>query len=238
MGASSRAIQAAQPGTSAWNAEERAIRESSSIPWYDIGALKAPATIASEHFVWFQDGMVFKATAYGRFGHSIDKGPGKATPLEYLRRIAATNEAFNDSATIVGKFENEDGSLGLIHAQDFIEQNPAAAFHKTPEQLIHFLESLGFFPSAGHFSKYEVWAHADLGIEIADFHSGNVILNSEGDGCSNRHRCLQIRSHKRRRLFLIGGAARIRGKGLTRPPRSPSIPALFTFHASYHIDSR
>lgn len=138
VGASSRAIQAAQPGTSTWDAEEQAIRESSSIPWYDIGALEAPATIASEHFVWFQDGMVFKATAYGRFGHSIDKGPGKATPLEYLRRIAASNEAFNDSATIVGKFENENGSLGLIHAQDFIAQNPVGAFHATPEQLINF----------------------------------------------------------------------------------------------------
>jgi len=180
VGASSRSIQAAQPGTSTWDAEEQAIRASSSIPWYDIGALEAPATIASEHFVWFQDGMVFKATAYGRFGHSIDKGPGKATPLEYFRRIAASNEAFNDSATIVGKFENENGSLGLIHAQDFIAQNPVGAFHATPEQLIKFLDSLGFFPSEGHFSKYEVWANADLGIEIADFHSGNVILNSEG----------------------------------------------------------
>ena len=46
--------------------------------------------------------------------------------------------------------------------------------------MIHFLESLGFFLSKGHFAKYEVWANADLGIEIADFHSGNVILNSEG----------------------------------------------------------
>ena len=63
VGASSRAIQAAQPGTSAWNAEEQAIRESSSIPWYDIGALEAPATIASEHRLCFQDGMVNKATA-------------------------------------------------------------------------------------------------------------------------------------------------------------------------------
>ena len=180
MGAGSRSIQAAQPCTSTWDAEEQAIRESSSIPWYDIGALEAPATVASEHLVWFQDGMVFKATAYGRFGHSSEKGPGKGTPLEYLRRIAASNEAFNDSATIVGKFENENGGLGLIHAQDFIEQNPAGAFHATPEQLIHFLESLGFFPSEGHFAKYEVWANADLGIEIADFHSGNVILNSEG----------------------------------------------------------
>ena len=67
----------------------------------------------------------------------------------------------------------------MIHAQDFIAQNPVGAFHATPEQLIKFLDSLGFFPSEGHFSKYEVWANADLGIEIADFHSGNVILNSE-----------------------------------------------------------
>ena len=89
--------------------------------------------------------MVFKDTAYGRLGHSIDKRPGKATPLEYLRRIAASKEAFDDSATIVGKFENENGSLKLIHAQDFIEQSPAGAFHATPEQLIKFLQSLGFF---------------------------------------------------------------------------------------------
>lgn len=146
MGAGSRSIQAAQPGTSAWDAEPKAIRDAGSIPWEDIGAFGKPDTVASEHLVWFQDGIVFKATAYGRFGHSIEKGPGKATPLEYLRRIAASNEAFNDSATIVGKFENESGGLGLIHAQDFIEQNPAGAFYATPEQLIHFLESLGFFP--------------------------------------------------------------------------------------------
>jgi hypothetical protein len=42
------------------------------------------------------------------------------------------------------------------------------------------LESLGFFPSEGYFSKYEVWVNADLGIEIADFHSENVISSSEG----------------------------------------------------------
>ena len=87
--------------------------------------------------------MVFKATAYGRFGHSIEKGPGKATPLEYLRRIAASNEAFNDSSTIVGKFENENVSLGLIYAQEFIEQSPAGALHATPEQPIHFQSSSG-----------------------------------------------------------------------------------------------
>jgi hypothetical protein len=46
--------------------------------------------------------------------------------------------------------------------------------------MIHFLESLGFFLSKSHFSKYEVRANADLGIEIADFHSENVISSREG----------------------------------------------------------
>ena len=68
----------------------------------------------------------------------------------------------------------------MIHAQDFIAENAAGAFHATPEQLIKFLESHGFLPSEGHFSKYEVWANSDLGIEIAEFHSGNAMLNSEG----------------------------------------------------------
>lgn len=180
MGASCRAIQASQPGTSAWDAEEQAIRECSIIPWYDIRAFETPATIASEHLIWFQDGVVFKATAYGRFGHSINNGPGNATPLEYLRRIAASNEAFHDSATIIGKFENEDGRLGLIHAQDFIEQNPEKPVQAEPRQLVSFLESLGFFPAEGHFSQYEIWANADLGIEIADFHAGNIIVDTEG----------------------------------------------------------
>jgi hypothetical protein len=46
--------------------------------------------------------------------------------------------------------------------------------------MIHFLESLGFLLSKGHFSKYEVRANADLGIEIVGFYSENVISSSEG----------------------------------------------------------
>lgn len=48
VGASSRAIQAAQRGTSSRDAELQAVRESSGIPWHDIGALEAPASVAAE----------------------------------------------------------------------------------------------------------------------------------------------------------------------------------------------
>ena len=47
LGASSRAIQKAQPSAPSRDAELQAVRESASIPWYDIGALEAPATVAS-----------------------------------------------------------------------------------------------------------------------------------------------------------------------------------------------
>jgi hypothetical protein len=63
VGASSRTIQAAKPGTSAWNAEEQAIRDEKSIPWRNLGKFGPLDAVASEHLVWFQDGMVFKATA-------------------------------------------------------------------------------------------------------------------------------------------------------------------------------
>jgi len=180
LGASSRAIQKAQPSTSSRDAELKAIRDAGSIPWEDIGAFGKPDTVASEHQIWFKEGKVFKATAYGKFGHSIEKGPGNASPLEYLRRIAATNEAFDDSARIVGKFEDKDGNLGLIHVQDFIQENPENPTQPTPKQIIQFLESRGFFPAEGRPTNYEVWINPDLGIEVTDLHPGNLIVDATG----------------------------------------------------------
>ena len=118
IAASSQAIQNSQSGTSEIAGQILAIERADGIPWQDVESLGRPDTEASEHLIWFSpsEGKVFKSTAYGRFGHSISKGSGKNSPLEYLRRIAATNEAFNDTATIIGKFRHPDGALGLVHA--------------------------------------------------------------------------------------------------------------------------
>lgn len=178
VGASSRAIQVAQPDTSSRDAELQAIRASGEIPWYDIEALEEPDTSASEHLVWFKDGFVLKATAGGRFGHSIDKGPGNATPLEYLRRIAATNEALNDTAKIVGKFEDRSGRLGLLHLQTFVVANPRREKATFP-QIVDFLTSRGFVEAQGHSSPYTVWVSYALRIEISDCHPGNFILSAD-----------------------------------------------------------
>jgi len=103
IAASAQAIQISQPGTSEIAGQILAIERADGIPWQNVENLGRPDTEASEHLIWFlpSEGKVFKATAYGKFGHSISKGSGKNSPLEYLRRIAATNEAFNDTATII-----------------------------------------------------------------------------------------------------------------------------------------
>jgi hypothetical protein len=157
----------AQPGTSSWDAELQAIRASGAIPWYDIEALEEPDTLASEHLVWFKDGFVLKATAGGRFGHSISKGPGKASPLQYLRRIAATNEALNDTARIIGKFEDHAGNLGVLHLQEFVFANPRKE-RATFLQIDQLLTSRGFVEAPGHSSPYTVWVNYGLRIEISD----------------------------------------------------------------------
>ncbi len=61
VGASSRAIQAAQPVTSARDAELQAIRSSDAIPWIRLESLSAPDTVASEHLIWFKGDQVIKA---------------------------------------------------------------------------------------------------------------------------------------------------------------------------------
>ena len=177
VGASSRAIQVAQPGTSSRDAEIEAIRRAAAIPWISLETFGEAHTVASEHQIWFKDDKVIKATAYGKFGHSFD-GPGKGTPLGYLRRIAAANEAFSDSATIIGKFVDAEGNFGLVHAQDFILGDESKTI-ATEDQIIAFLEANGF--SEDTTSKARgVYVNAELGIEVSDFHPGNFVVSADG----------------------------------------------------------
>jgi hypothetical protein len=174
VGASSRAIRMAQPERSAWDSEVEAIRKSNAIPWYSIESLGAPDKVESEHQIWFHDNEVVKATAYGKFGHSIKNGSGKATPLEYLRRIAAANEAFNDTAEIVGKFEDAAGNLGLIHAQEFVAAEREDIF-ASEQEITAFAEANGFSQNSDGR-----WINEQIGIELSDMHRGNFIVAKGG----------------------------------------------------------
>ena len=143
-----------------------------------MASLGKPDTEASEHLIWFfpDERKVFKATAYGRFGHSISQGSGKSSPLEYLRRIAAVNEAFHDTATIIGKFRHPDGALGLLHAQDFIVRKKSSR-KITPKQIEDFLQKYGF---QKELHREGVFVNSCIGIEVADAHSGNFVKSEEG----------------------------------------------------------
>jgi hypothetical protein len=155
-----------------------AIERADGIPWQDVESLGRPDTEASEHLIWFfpEEGKVFKATAYGKFGHSIERGSGKNTPLEYLRRIAAVNEAFQDSATIIGKFRHPDAALGLVHAQDFVPRKKGSR-KITDTQILRFLNEQGFELDP---MRAGVFVNQRIGIEVADAHPGNFIRSGNG----------------------------------------------------------
>src|SRR5471032_3013329 len=114
--ASAEAIRAAQPGTSLWAAQADAIRRSVEIPQVDLRSLGCPETEASEHFVWYDPHheRVIKATSYGRFGHDFDRRKEGALPTDYLERLALSNEVFDDTNNVVGKYKDEEGNVGLV----------------------------------------------------------------------------------------------------------------------------
>jgi len=205
VGAGSRAIQASQPGTSAWDAQIEAIRRNDEIPGIDIAKYESPDTVASEHQIWFSGDKVIKATAYGKFGHSIADGPGKNSPLEYLRRIAAAKEAFGGSEKLIGKFENPDGTLGLIHSQDFVTGKGEGETPTVP-QIEKFLSDHGFSKDP---KREGVFVNHEKGIEISDAHPGNFIVDAAGnvvpidvlarkfDASKELHRGTSCRCHPR-----------------------------------------
>jgi hypothetical protein len=178
IASSAQAIQKAQPGTSEIAGQILAIERADRIPWQDVESLGRPDTEASEHLIWFfpDEGKVFKATAYGRFGHSIAGGSGKNSPLGYLRRIAAVNEAFNDTVTIIGKFRGQDGALGLVHAQDFIVRKKWSR-KITFAEIERFLFQNRFYKDP---KREGVFINDEMGIEIADAHPGNFIRAESG----------------------------------------------------------
>lgn len=132
--------------------------------------------------------MVFKATAYGRFGHLIDPRAG-------------------------------------LHRTEFdrcISRNAGATYT--------FFRVAWVLSIRGPFFKIRNLGTCRSGYRDSRFSFRKCDFKQRGDGCSNRHRVPQIRSHKRRRLFLIGGAARICGKDVRRTGL-PSGLVSYTFLA-------
>ena len=93
--------------------------------------------------------------------------------------MAATSAGLNDTARIIGKFEDRTGNLGLLHLQEFVVANPRRERATFP-QIAQLLTSRGFVEAPGHSAPYTVWINWDLKIEISDCHPGNFILSIDG----------------------------------------------------------
>jgi hypothetical protein len=105
-----------------------AIERADGIPWQDVESLGRPDTEASEHLIWFfpEEGKVFKATAYGKFGHSIERGSGKITDTQILRFL--NEQGFELDPLRAGVFVNHRIGIEVAdaHPGNFIRSENGA----------------------------------------------------------------------------------------------------------------
>jgi hypothetical protein len=105
-----------------------AIERADGIPWQDVESLGRPDTEASEHLIWFfpEEGKVFKATAYGKFGHSIERGSGKNTDTQILRFL--NEQGFKLDPLRAGVFVNQRIGIEVAdaHPGNFIKSENGA----------------------------------------------------------------------------------------------------------------
>ena len=105
-----------------------AIERADGIPWQDVESLGRPDTEASEHLIWFfpEEGKVFKATAYGKFGHSVERGSRKITDTQILRFL--NEQGFELDPMRAGVFVNQRIGIEVAdaHPGNFIRSENGA----------------------------------------------------------------------------------------------------------------
>ena len=114
----------------------------------------------------------------GSFGWSSAGEGLKATPLEYLDRLAWQNLLFSDEIKIIA-IVGEKRVLQMVTSQPYIFE-PYDSPDITLEEIDHFFE-------VRHFDKISVnpdapwFFNSDLGIAIGDGHPGNFIRDVHGE---------------------------------------------------------
>jgi hypothetical protein len=178
IGRGAKAILEAQPGTSERSAQTEAIRGTTALPRIDLESLGHPDTEASEHIIWHapSSGYVIKATAYGRFGHDFDRRKDGNLPLDYIERMALSNRHLGDTVEFIGKFEDDQGNVGLLLSQKFVCGGPMVHI-PTETQVDEYFARRGFSKHATSPGRYVNEAE---GIEVDDTHPGNFIIDENG----------------------------------------------------------
>lgn len=158
---------------------EWARRHGKLLPFTHIEQFSRVST-GAEHVVYhdFQRGLAIKATHVNSFGHSVRFEGARATPVEYLDRLAYHNALFGDDIRIEG-VAYEEGQLEVVTSQSWIR---ADSEDPNPEQgeIDRFFAERGFEP-AGINPDAPMYFNAGLKLLAADAHNENIIRDENGN---------------------------------------------------------
>jgi hypothetical protein len=140
-----------------------------------------PIGSGAEHRVYHDqaNGLAVKATHTNNFGHSVFARDAKATPNEYLRRLAWSNVLLGDEFRILGVAFDDEDQIEIISAHKWIEGHPSRKA-PYPEEIESYLARFGF-EDLTHNSDAPIFYHAGFGLLLADAHDTNVIRTVEGE---------------------------------------------------------
>ncbi len=96
----------------------------------------------------------------GSFGKTLDLSGskwsiGKATALEYLERLAISNEVFGDDLTLHGVYRDKHGNVNIVTSQ-----SDKAGMPMTAAQIVLAMASHGFI-SLGSSAFYRIVDNSD-----------------------------------------------------------------------------
>lgn len=136
-----------------------------------------------EHDVTFDSdtGTVLKFTKPDRSAYGVDfelgtPRMGRATPLDYLDRLAMQNEIFADNLRFVGIASNTDGKR-IITRQSTVKGRPARW-----EEIVQLMDDLGFtkMPHNHGIGYEDSYAFFRDDFAVFDMRPANVFVTDEG----------------------------------------------------------
>jgi hypothetical protein len=150
------------------------------IPFSFVGQFK-PIGSGAEHHVYHdqQNGLAVKATHTNNFGHSVFAPGAKATPSEYLRRLAWSNLLLGDEFRILGVAFDDEDQIEIVCAHPWIEAHqtrPAPLQHEISGYLARF----GFVELLNN-PYAPLFYHYGLRLMLADAHDTNIVRDTNGD---------------------------------------------------------
>jgi len=166
-------------------AERIALRE-----WANLNGKRIPSDFVdrfkpigsgAEHRVYHdqQNGLAVKVTRGNAFGHSMFGPDARATPSEYLRRLAWSNLLLGDEFKIVGvSFGDDEGRIEIISAHKWIEAHKERSV-PFGDEIVAYFARFGF-KRVGSNPDAPLFYHADLKLLLGDAHDTNIIRDVSG----------------------------------------------------------